>query len=107
MKCKIDLSPNATKDLQRSFEWYESQSTGLGYRFIEFVEKVLDIMESHPESFPVKRNSLREASIQRFPYLIVYEYFPKIQKINVVHIFNSYQYPKKKYSVEKMPKNKK
>ena len=54
MGCRIILSTPAAKDLQNSFEWYENISSGLGFRFLEFVDKVLAIMQFYPESFPLK-----------------------------------------------------
>jgi hypothetical protein len=98
MKCQITISSPAAKDLQESFEWYENLSVGLGFRFIEVVEQVLGIMAFYPESFPQKKKPFREASIKRFPYLIIYEYSPKNHTIYVLHVFNSQQLAKKKYS---------
>lgn len=97
MSYRIIISTAAAKDLQKSFEWYESLSAGLGFRFVEFVDKVLAILELYPESFPLKKDSFREASIKRFPYLVVYEYSSENQMIYILHFFNSRQHPKKKY----------
>lgn len=98
MKCRVIISSTAAKDLHKSFEWYENLSVGLGFRFIDFVDKVLAIIELYPESFPLKKGPFREASIKRFPYLIIYEYLPKDRIVYVLHIFNTRQFPRKKYS---------
>lgn len=97
MKCQIIISTSAAKDLQESFEWYENLSIGIGFRFVEFVDKVLSILEFYPESFPLKKDPFREASIKRFPYLIIYEYSAVNQTVYILHVFNSRQLPKKKY----------
>lgn len=98
MKCRIIISSAAAKEFHESFEWYENLSVGLGFRFVNFVDKLLTIIEFYPESFPLKKDPFREASIKRFPYLIIYEYFPKDRTIYVLHIFNTHQLPRKKHS---------
>lgn len=55
MKCRIVISTSAAMDLRKSYEWYESQSEGLGNRFVDFVDKVLSIIELYLESFPIKK----------------------------------------------------
>lgn len=97
MKCQIIISSAAAKELNESFEWYENLSVGLGFRFIDFVDKLLILIEFYPESFPLKKDSFREASIKRFPYLIIYEFFPEDRTIYILHIFNTHQLPGKKY----------
>lgn len=98
MRCQITFSTPAAKDLQESFEWYENLELGLGIRFIDFVDSVLGIIELYPESFPRKKGEFREASIRKFPYLIIYEYSPGDHTIFVLHIFHSHKRPKRKYS---------
>ncbi|MEI8113976.1 MAG: type II toxin-antitoxin system RelE/ParE family toxin [Bacteroidia bacterium] len=98
MQSQIIISTLAAKELQESFDWYENLSKGLGFRFVEFVDKVFGIIEYYPESFPKKKGSLREASVKRFPYLIIYEYSPKADTAYILHIFNSHQSTRKKHS---------
>ncbi len=98
MQSQIVISTHAAKELHESFEWYENLSLGLGFRFIEFVDKVFGIIEYYPESFPKKKGSFREASVKRFPYLIIYEYSPKTDIVYILHIFNSYQSARKKHT---------
>lgn len=97
MKCQIIISSPAAKDVRESFVRYEGISAGLGSRFIDFVDKVLSVIEMYPESFPIKHRTFREASIKRFPYLIVYEYSADNQTAYVLHFFNTTQHPHKKY----------
>jgi len=69
----FSLSPNAEADLLEAALWYESQQTGLGEKFIKKVESYFLRIQNHPFHFPLKKGNLREAYIQKFPYVIIYQ----------------------------------
>lgn len=96
MGCQIIISTAAFKELQQSFDWYENVETDLGFRFIDFVDKVLGIIELYPESFPCKKDRFREAALKRFPFLIIYEYSQEENKVFVLHVFHSRRHPRRK-----------
>ncbi len=53
-------------------EYYEEQVVGLGDRFIDEVEKVLEIIEQQPLSGTKITSTERRFLVSRFPYGIVY-----------------------------------
>ena len=54
MKFEINVLDEAETDLDDSFLWYESQSPGLGEKFIEFVNKAFEFILAHPNAGEIK-----------------------------------------------------
>lgn len=90
----FSLSPNAENDLLEATLWYENQQTGLGEKFIQKVESYFLRIQNHPFHFPLKKGKLREAYIQKFPYVIIYQITG--DHIIVFAVFNTHQNPTKK-----------
>ncbi len=97
MACQIIFSTLAAKEIQKSFEWYENLQPGLGSRFISFVDQIISVVELYPECFPCKRNRFREASVKKFPYLLVYEFLPEERTVFILHVFHTPRHPSKKF----------
>ena len=90
----FSLSPKAEVDLLEAALWYESQQTGLGEKFIQKVESYFLRIQNYPFHFPLKKGNLREAYIQKFPYVIIYQIIG--DNIIVFAVFNTHQNPEKK-----------
>lgn len=97
MANKIILSAKALNELDESFLWYEERLEGLGDRFIGFIEKAFFLIENTPERFPLKTKSFREFVVEKFPYVIVYEYIKEEQMIIILHVFHTKRNPKRKH----------
>ncbi|WP_312090514.1 type II toxin-antitoxin system RelE/ParE family toxin [Chryseobacterium sp.] len=94
MTYHLSLSPNAETDLLESALWYENQQTGLGEKFTQKVESYFVRIQNNPLHFPLKKGNLREAYIQKFPYVIIYKIIE--DNIIVFAVFNTHQNPQKK-----------
>ena len=94
MKYNLSLSPNAEVDLLESALWYESRQIGLGEKFTKKVEAYLSRIQNNPLHYPLKNGKLREAYIQKFPFVIIYEIVEN--EILVFTVFNTHQNPTKK-----------
>ena len=90
----LSLSPNAEADLLESALWYESLQIGLGEKFTKKIEAYLSRIQNNPLHFPLKKGNLREAYIQKFPFVIIYEIIDN--EIVVFSVFSTHQNPKKK-----------
>ena len=97
MRCKVVFSPEAAMEVKESFEWYEWHVGGLGRRFIDLIDLTIDLILLNPEGFPRKIGSYREAALKKFPYQIIYEYRQEKQTVYILHVFNTYRNPDKKY----------
>jgi plasmid stabilization system protein ParE len=98
MNNKIILSSEAVKELQESYQWYESRSEGLGGRFVELIDKAFKVILLNPERYPNKRGPYREIVIYKFPYLIVYEFVKEEHIIYILHVFHTKRNPKLKHN---------
>ncbi len=93
----IVFSSFASKEIDESFTWYESQSVGLGDRFIHIVDKAFALISENPIAFPKKKRNYRDMVIDTFPYIIVYEHNSIKSIIYVLHVFHTSRNPKHKY----------
>ncbi len=94
---KVDILPEADKEFQEAAIWYEDRNAGLGLRFIDTIRKRLKIIEAHPERYPKRKNNFRESVIGIFPYVIVYKFLKKEERIVIHSIFHTSGNPNKKY----------
>lgn len=77
--------------------WYEEKNIGLGERFIDVIEKKLELIQQHPERYPKRKGNFRETPVKIFPYVIIYSVYKKEKIITVNSIFHTSRNPRKKY----------
>jgi len=66
------LLPAAKRDVKKGYEWYETQKSGLGDRFLERVEECLRAIGRNPKAFQLIARNARRAIVKQFPYVIFY-----------------------------------
>jgi plasmid stabilization system protein ParE len=69
---RISLLPAAQSELDEAFLWYEEQSIGLGYDFLDEFEQSVRLLAVFPELFEQMEEGVRRCLINRFPYGIIY-----------------------------------
>ncbi len=98
---KIDSTiifyPEAEKEYLESVIWYENNLIGLGQKFINEIENIIERIVINPLIFPIKKGKLREAVVKKFSFVIVFEISEKYQKILVLSVYHTSRNPKKKY----------
>lgn len=72
MKLSVRIRPEAERDIEGAFRWYEEKRAGLGRDFLLCVEEGLAKIERGPEMYPVVYKNVRRILIRRFPYGIFY-----------------------------------
>jgi toxin ParE1/3/4 len=97
LKYAIVYTARAEKDLVDSFTWYEQQQKGLGARFINAVKHKINKIEQNPELFAIKCKPYREASVELFPYVIIYRIIKREKIIRVFSVFHTAKNTKHKY----------
>lgn len=65
--------PEARDELFEAQEEYENQRPGRGERFTKAVHRLCELIDGQPELFAKIDDRRRIASVDRFPYGIVYE----------------------------------
>jgi len=58
----------AQLDIEEAAGWYERRRPGLGLRFLEELDHVLNRVSAAPLQFPAVHPSVRRALLNRFPY---------------------------------------
>lgn len=72
MNYRLIVRPEAEEDIKDAFEWYESQSAGLGTDFVKSVDDALDMTARTPELYPKIYREIRRSLVKKFPYGIFY-----------------------------------
>ena len=93
MSYKITYRKEAEQDIDDAANWYEKQSKGLGFDFLDEVEKKGKIVEGNPFLYEKVYKSLYRAVIERFPFNIFYLIDNK--SIIVVAVIHGSRHPKK------------
>ena len=91
---KLVILESAFQEIVQSKEYYQLQSVGLGLIFEHAAFQVLERIRNKPLLFPIKFDSVREAPIARFPFLVCYELYDN--NILILAVFHTSQHPSKK-----------
>jgi toxin ParE1/3/4 len=68
----IIFKPEAEEDLDEIFNWYDDCREGLGYEFLISLDECVTIIQANPLfSFNVS-DTVRRATLSRFPYAVYY-----------------------------------
>ena len=69
---RIHFLAVAREELDDAFAWYQRQSAGLGYEFLDELDRVVRRIKAYPESCAELTHGLRRGLLSRFPYSLVY-----------------------------------
>lgn len=97
MSCRIILHPEAVAEMADAYSWYEERRKGLGDMFIDAINKRLTDIAQHPERYHKRKARFREALVEIFPYVIIYEFMKKEQTVFVSYIFHTKRNPRLKH----------
>lgn len=91
MSFSVVVLRNASLDIDKAKQYYETQSPGLGTRFgIEFSETI-DRIGKSPNAFSLRYKYLRAARLRHFPYLVYFKVDSKKVTVVIFRVFNTYQ----------------
>lgn len=96
---EIRLLKAAQAELDGGFTYYEDQSGGLGYEFIDEIFSTLKRIKNNPTSWAPFSIQTRRCLVHRFPYGIIYQIRETDNEILVVaiaHLHRKPQYWKKR-----------
>lgn len=72
MKRVVDLLPEAAREVEDAFLWYESQRRGLGLEFLLALDAAMGRVRRAPEGHETVALRTRKVLLRRFPYLVLY-----------------------------------
>lgn len=77
MSLVVLFEPEASDELDHAALWYPGQRSGLGYEFLDAVDRAVAMIQRWPHPAPLatdlpKELTVRRAPVGTFPYRIVY-----------------------------------
>lgn len=69
---RYDFHPEAEQELYEAASRYESELPDLGRRFVDEIERVVELLLDHPELGSRLDDALRHFVLRRFPFSVVY-----------------------------------
>ncbi|WP_290303251.1 type II toxin-antitoxin system RelE/ParE family toxin [Mucilaginibacter flavus] len=92
---EIELLLAAEDELSEAYDWYQEQLPDLGDKFYKEIDHYLYLIYQNPFHFPVKyKSELRAASLNKFPFIIIYWVDEVNRKTFVTSIFHTSRKPK-------------
>lgn len=73
MTRRLAILPQAELDVSGAAAWYEDRRTGLGDKFLDELESVLQRVINNPSQFPKIKKQIRRALLRRFPYAVYFD----------------------------------
>ncbi|VEN75341.1 Predicted plasmid stabilisation protein ParE [Candidatus Desulfarcum epimagneticum] len=87
------IAPEALRDLDEAYSWYEDRRHGLGEDFLTCVDTVVQTICRNPGLYAKIYKDYRRALTRRFPYAVFYEHMDG--KIIIYSVFHTSQSPDK------------
>ena len=66
------IGPEAERDVEAAFAWYEGERKGLGTSFTQELRATYARILDRPLGYQVVRSDVRRAMMRRFPYAVFY-----------------------------------
>ncbi|MCF8156204.1 MAG: type II toxin-antitoxin system RelE/ParE family toxin [Rhodoferax sp.] len=68
----FSLLLQAQSELDDAYDWYESQASGLGQRFLIEAAHAFGLIQRFPEAWHPLSANTRRCRLKRFPYGVIY-----------------------------------
>ncbi|CAA9200881.1 hypothetical protein FLACOL7796_03496 [Flavobacterium collinsii] len=95
MVFKIKILRFAENEIDKTIEFYESRSKGLGKQFLSYLKTSLQVLKTHPELFQIKKEpGYRELTLVKFPFVIIYEIIGN--EVIIYSVFHTSRNPQRK-----------
>lgn len=97
-KFQVVILEKAFQEIENARDFYENNQINLGTSFTKEVFSIIEILESNPLLFPVKFNNMREALVNKFPFVVIFEVLPN-NEIIVLSVFHFRRNPNDKQNI--------
>jgi plasmid stabilization system protein ParE len=90
MTRSVRVRPEADRDVEAAFAWYEDQRAGLGREFLHELDVVYERIANFPFLYAELYRGLRRVRLRRFPVGVFYAVTPaEIRSVAVIHAARS------------------
>jgi len=66
------VRPEARKELEEAYQWYEAQRQGLGEELKDSLLDCVAKIRDGPDAYPAVSKNVRRARLKRFPYAVFF-----------------------------------
>lgn len=94
MSFLIELTDEAREDISLAVQWYNLQKGNLGILFITYLNNAFIRIKNIPTANKKVYRQVRQAALQKFPYVILYK--PAGNLIIIYAVFHTKRNPKAK-----------
>lgn len=91
MSYEIVVRPEAAREVQEAFNWYEEKSEGLGLEFLRAADACLAGVKRNPFASPPMYQEIHRALLRKFPYALFY--LLKEEQVIVLACFHAKRNP--------------
>lgn len=91
MKRPVHLLPEAERELEDAFWWYERQRSGLGLEFLLAFDAAVERLRRLPKGYELVALRTRKALLRRLPYLVLYA--TEAERLLVTAVFHGRRDP--------------
>ncbi len=91
MSYEIIVRPEAAREVQQAFDWYQEKTEGLGLEFLRAADACLAGVQRNPLASPIMYQEIRRALLRKFPYILFY--IVKEEQIIVLACFHAKRDP--------------
>ncbi len=86
MAVELIFAPEANRDVEEAYAWYEERRRGLGEEFLDCVDACIHKICRAPELYDKVYEDYRRALVRRFPYAVFYDFVGgKISVYGILH----------------------
>lgn len=89
----VQLLPEAERELEEAFWWYERQRSGLGLEFLLAFDAAVESLRRLPEGHELVALRTRKALLRRFPYLVLYAV--EAERLVITAVFHGRRDPRR------------
>ena len=97
MSYSLVFHPLAEKEYLEAYLYYEIKKPGLGERFEQAIDFRLKRIQAKPGHYKTSHRTYREASVDIFPFVIVYKITRGKNRVYVVSVYHTKRNPKHKF----------
>ena len=69
---KLIFHPDIAEEIKASYDWYESQASGLGNDLLSELESAYEAIGELPETWPKFQKGFRRFLLSKFPFSVIY-----------------------------------
>jgi plasmid stabilization system protein ParE len=97
MRYKYIYDPKAAEEYENAYLWYRNRSEIAADKLIIEVAETISRICSNPYRYRNTYKNLRETSLKRFPFSIIYLIDEPKRLIIIISVFHHKRNPKKRY----------